>query len=109
MTEETQACPDEQTSQKQSVLASLTRRGFLGTATVGAAAVGVMSSVPGISLMSDSQEVDPGEVPAASMAEPLFVQVRDFSAGEMSIMSGLKEVVVRDPQLVMRLLKALTP
>jgi len=94
---------------KPGALAALTRRRFLGAASLGAASVGIMSSVPAVSLMSDSSEADPGDVPAAAMAEPLVVQVRDFSSGEMSIMSGMREVVVRDPQLVMRLLKAIVP
>jgi len=90
-------------------LASLSRRGFLGAASMGAAGIGLATSIPGMSLLSDSEEVAPGEVPAAAMAEPLVVQVRDFASGELSIMSGLKEVVVKDPQIVMRLLKSLTP
>lgn len=96
----------EESDAKQS---HFSRRGFIGRASIGAAAVGVMSSVPGLTLATDSSEGAPGEVPAAAMAEPMVAQVRDFASGELSIMSGLKEVVVRDPQLVMRLLKALHP
>jgi hypothetical protein len=53
--------------------------------------------------------MDPSEVSAAAVAEPLVAQIRDFSTGEITVMSGLREVVIRDPQIVMRLLKSLTP
>lgn len=109
MTEKADAHPLEGVVGVKGRLASLTRRGFLGTATIGAAAAGVISTVPGMTLASDSQEIDAGEVPAASMAEPLVAQVRDFSTGEISIMSGLREVIIRDPQMVMRLVKSMTP
>jgi hypothetical protein len=95
---------------KTGALASLTRRGFIGAASMGAATVGVLGSVPGMSLLSNgSAEVDTGEVPAAAVAEPLVAQVRDFSTGEISIMSGMREVIIRDPQIVARLLKSLIP
>lgn len=109
MTEKSDAQPEKAMPGEQGRLASLSRRGFLGTATIGAAAAGVIGSVPGMSLVSQSDEVDPGDVSAASMAEPLVAQVRDFSTGEISVMSGLREVVIRDPQLVMRLVKSMTP
>jgi hypothetical protein len=109
MTDESVPQAADGTAKPPGILASLTRRGFLGAAGIGAASVGVMSSTAGISLVSDSQEIDPGEVPAAAMAEPLVAQVRDFGTGEISIMSGLREVIVRDPQLVMRLLRSFHP
>jgi hypothetical protein len=95
--------------EKTNVVSSLSRRGFLGAASVGAATVGMLSSVPGISLLSDSSEVDTSDVPAATVAEPMVAQVRNFATGEVSIMSGMREVIVRDPQLVARLLKSMVP
>jgi hypothetical protein len=71
--------------------------------------MGLATGIPGMALISDAEEASPAGVPAAAMAEPLVAQVRDFATGELSIMSGLNEVVVKDPQLVMRLLRAITP
>ena len=70
----------------------------------------MLGSVPGMSFLSNtSEEVDTGDVPAAAVAEPMVAQVRNFATGEVSIMSGMREVMVRDPQLVARLLKSLVP
>jgi len=93
----------------QSAIASLSRRGFLGAASIGAAGIGLLAGVPGMTLMADSNEIAPEDVPAAATAEPLVVQVRNFTTGEVSIMSGMKEVIVKDPQVVMRLLRAIAP
>lgn len=86
---------------------SLSRRGFIGRTTIGAAAMGLAGATPGLLLGTESSEVDPGDVPAAAMAEPMVAQVRDFTTGEVSLMYGLKEVIVRDPQLVLKRLRAL--
>ncbi|GEM_PF-2816757 len=88
--------------------AGLTRRGFLTRTTVGAAAVGVLSAAPGLGATAQTAESDAPELSPAT-AEPLVAQVRDLATGEISVMSGLKEAVVRDPQLVLRLLRALKP
>lgn len=88
---------------------SLTRRGFLTRASLGAAAVGAMSVAPGLGAVGQTAEVDTSEVSPAVLSEPLVAHVQDFAAGEVSIMSGARELVVRDPQLVMRMLNALRP
>lgn len=88
---------------------SLTRRGFLTRTSLGAAAVGAMSIAPGLGTAGQTAEVDTSEVSPAALSEPLVAHVQDISAGEVSIMSGAREFVVRDPQLVMRMLKALRP
>lgn len=106
MADETLSLPETEAQSKLGAVRSLTRRGFLGAASIGAAGIGLMSSAPAMTLLGDSTEAAPEEVPAAAMAEPLVIQVRDFAAGEMSIMSGLKEVIVKDPQLVMKLVRA---
>ncbi len=40
------------------------------------------------------------------MAEPLVAHVRDLASGEIAVMSGAREVIIRDTQIVSRLLKA---
>ncbi len=89
-------------------MSNVTRRGFLTKTSVGAAAVGVLGTVPGLSIAaSDTAEVDTSEVSPVTLSEPMVAHVRDFATGEVSIMSGAREFIVRDPQLVARLLKAL--
>ncbi len=88
-------------------MASLTRRGFLTKASVGAATVGVLgTSAPAFTSTATNAEVDSSEVDPAVMAEPLVAQVRNAATGELSIMSGAREFIIRDSQLVLRLLKA---
>jgi hypothetical protein len=88
---------------------SLTRRGFLTRTSLGAAAVGAMSMAPGLGGVGQTAEVDTSDVSPALLSQPLVAHVQDLAAGEVSIMSGAREFVVRDPQLVMRMLNALRP
>lgn len=85
----------------------LTRRGFFKQTTMGAAALSVL---PWISFSggaaSDTAEVDTSELSPAFLSGPLVAHVRDLAAGEISVMSGVKEVILRDPQLVAQLVKA---
>jgi hypothetical protein len=87
---------------------SVSRRGFLTAASAGAAGIGVLAAAgPAVTnLVTDSEDASPAEVPAALTAEPVVAQIRDVASGEISIMSGMQEVVVKDPQLVMRLLRS---
>ncbi|MDQ2742421.1 MAG: twin-arginine translocation signal domain-containing protein [Chloroflexota bacterium] len=85
----------------------LTRRGFFKQTTIGAAALGVLPWIPlsGVAT-SDTAEVDTSELSPAFLSGPLVAHVRDLATGEISVMSGLKEVIFRDPQLVAKLVKA---
>ena len=93
----------------------VTRRAFLGRGSLAVAAAGLLSSVPGLSALVGSAASDSGVVDgaaaetdagAASLTEPLVAHVRDLSSGEISLYNGTREVVVRDPQLAGRLLRA---
>ena len=88
---------------------SVTRRGFLTRTSLGAAAVGAMSVAPGIGVVGQTAEVDTSEVSPGVLSAPLVAHVQDIATGEVSIMSGTRELVIRDPQLVMRMLSALKP
>ena len=98
----------------------LSRRNFLRRGTFTAAAVAVVSSVPGVSVLvtgaeSDAPAVDAGAGGAAAseaaegsgaMTEPLVAQVKDANTGEISLFQGAREVVVRSPELARRLIAA---
>ncbi len=81
-----------------------------------AAAAGAVSAVPGLAGILGSAEAeapdldgapaDLGSLSASASggADSLVVHVRDVSTGEIGILSGTREVVVRDPRLVSRLI-----
>jgi hypothetical protein len=94
---------------------AVTRRAFLGRGSLTVAAAGVLSSIPGLSSLvgavgSDAPAVDgataEADLGAATLTEPLVAHVRNLSTGEISVFSGTREVLVRDPQLANRLLHA---
>jgi hypothetical protein len=90
-------------------MAKLARRGFLKQTTVGVATLGVLAGVgvPGLAVVSsDAPEIAETEMPAMAIAEPLIAHVRDFASGEISLMYGTQEIIYKDPEFVMRLLKA---
>jgi hypothetical protein len=96
----------------------VTRRTFLGRGSLAVAAAGVLSSVPGIGALvgaaesgapaADAAGADAAGADAAGadLTEPLVAHVRDAATGEISVFSGTREVVLRDPRLVAQLLRA---
>ena len=92
-------------------MAKLTRRGFIGQTTASVATIGILATVPTLAAtpeMTDmvSSDTAAAELSATSFAEPLVAHVSDLASGEVTIMVGAREVILRDTDLVMRLLKA---
>lgn len=102
--------------------ADMSRRRFLRTGTIGVAAAGALTAIPGLpALLGDAEADAPGASSAASAAAvssaspalddasglttPLTAHVSDLS-GEISLFVEDRTVVVRDPALVARLLAA---
>ena len=79
----------------QGAAGGASRRRFLVAAGTGAAVAGVAAITP-------LGRAD-AETPAALVEGPLVAYVSDASTGELTIMHGEREVVVRDKQLVARL------
>ncbi len=99
-------------------LGNVSRRTFIQRGTLTAAAVGVVSSVPGLSglLASGASEAPAAEADATefeagsgSIAEPLVAHVKDLSTGEISLYQGERQVLIRDPALAGRLFSAAKP
>ncbi len=88
-------------------MAKLTRRGFIGQTTAGAATMGVLAAVPGLEALPQRAPAAATERSTRSLSGPLVAHVRNLATGEVSIMTGTREVIFRDTDLVMRLLKAL--
>jgi hypothetical protein len=80
-----------------------TRRGFLIMAGAGAAAVGVAAIAPAAGQTTPTITQLGG---ASRASNPLVAYVRDARKGDVSVMVGEREVVVHDPELVARLIRA---
>jgi len=92
-------------------LAKLTRRGFIEQTTASVATIGVLAAVPTLVAAPEMTDVVASDTAAAELsattfAEPLVAHVSDLASGEVTIMAGTREIILRDTDLVMRLLKA---
>ena len=92
-------------------MAKLTRRGFFKQTTASAATIGVLAAAPNLAAVVENSAPDvpaaETELSAATLTEPMLAHVRDVATGEVSLMVGEREIIYRDPQLVMRLLRAM--
>ena len=91
-------------------MAKLARRGFLKRTTASVATIGIMASVPvALTAMTDAPQITETvqtDLSGLSLAEgPLVAHISDLATGEISLLSGTREIVFRDPDLVLRLLK----
>jgi hypothetical protein len=91
------------------------RRTFLRRGTVTAAAVGMIATVPGLSgfLMGASAEapaVEAGtgeaEADAGELSQPLLAHIKDLRTGEISLLQGEREILIRNPGLARSLFAA---
>ena len=85
----------------------LTRRGFIKRSSLGAAALGVLGTMPSLDVAGTGAGVAATDLQAADLAGPLVAHVRDVASGEISVLMGMREVVIRDPELVARLVRAI--
>ena len=81
---------------------NLSRRRLLGTAGA-AAGTAAIASAPSALGLDHGQETDPTGPPPE---EAVIAYVRDAKRGEITVMAGTREVTLRDPVLVKRLLGA---
>lgn len=94
-------------------MSQLTRRRFVKQASKGVSTIGLLAAVPGIAALpaasaattSTSQSLA-SQLGTAALDEPLVLHVRDLASGEISLLSGTKEIVYHDLELVRRLVKA---
>lgn len=92
-------------------MAKLTRRDFIGQTTASVATIGVLAAVPTLAAAPEMTDVVASDAAAAELSattfsEAVVAHVSNLASGEITIMSGTKEIIVRDAELVMRLLKA---
>ena len=84
------------------------RRKFLivAGASAGAAAVGVAAAKAGLDGAPDAPSSGTGRRAAGAGAGPLVAYIEDAHSGRVSVMTGNRETVVHDPDLVARLSRA---
>jgi len=84
----------------------LTRRVFFKRTTASVATLGMLAAAPALVSVSEDPEVMTNDLSGAALTDTLIAHVRDFTTGEVALMVGTQEIVYRDPDLVMRLLRA---
>ena len=87
-------------------MAKLTRRDLIKQTSAGAAALGALAAVPGLAGAQGAPEAHAAGLSAADRNGPLVAYLRDVAVGEIGLLVGTREIIVRDPDLVQRLLKA---
>ena len=90
-------------------MAKLSRRTLIKRTSIGVAGVatlGTLTAVPSLAAVAAPLEHSTAEQTTVEHSGPMVVHVRNFSTGEIGVMYGEKEVILRDPALVMRLLHA---
>jgi len=80
---------------------NLSRRGFLGWTTAGAAGIGLVSLVRQLG----SPPKPELSAVARDMSEPVVAYIENPAAGRISLMAGTQEIVLHDPDLVSRLIQ----
>jgi hypothetical protein len=84
-------------------MTGMTRRGFLTHASIGAAAGGLAVMAP---LQGTRRPLDLPITAGAAPMDDLIAHVRSVPTGEIALMIGSREVVVRDRSLAARLANA---
>jgi hypothetical protein len=82
----------------------VTRRRFLTRSSAGVAFAGAIAVVPGMAAamkLSGATPKLPEGTPIA--AGPLVVHVRDLASGEIAFLVGSQRLIIRDPDLAVRL------
>ena len=87
-------------------MAKLTRRDLIKQTSAGAAALGALAAVPGLAGAQGAPEAHAAGPSAADRNGPLVAYLRDVAAGEIGLLVGTREIIVRDRELVQRLLRA---
>lgn len=86
-------------------MAHLTRQGFIKKSSVSVAAVAALAGVPGI-VAHAAPFAEEKHIAPNALQGPLVAHVRDAASGEVCLLVGEREIVVRDKVLVRHLLKA---
>ena len=90
-------------------MAKLTRRGFIRQTSASVAAPGMRVAAPQLIASTEpaaDTAITASEPSLAALTEPMLAHVRDAATGEVSLLVGTREIIFRDTELVMLLLRA---
>lgn len=82
-----------------------TRRSLLQQTPVGAATLSLLPALPALAAIGRSPAAAVPRSSATSTGS-MVVHVKDGAAGEMTLMVGAREIILRDPRLVACLIAA---
>jgi hypothetical protein len=88
-------------------MTKLTRRGFLGKTSAGAATIGALLALPGLAEAAPAapRNEDLG-LTKEELAGPVVVHVRNLASGELALLVGTREIIFHDREFVTRLGRA---
>ena len=86
-------------------MTKLTRRSFLQHTPVSAATLGLLPAVPALAAVHRSPDAETPPLSPRSTGS-MVIHVKDVATGEMTLLVGAREVVLRDPRLVARFVEA---
>jgi hypothetical protein len=87
-------------------MAKVTRRSLIKKASVGAATLGVMAAAPNLVGGDAAQAAVAQSDAPAGHGDSIVAHVRNRTTGEVAVLFGTREVIVRDRELVRRLVRA---
>lgn len=89
-------------------MAKVSRRGFIMKTSMGVATMGLFAAAPTLATEPEATDAAVTELStsAAAISEPLIAHVSNLATGEISLLVGTQEIIYRDPELVLRLLRA---
>ena len=85
-------------------MTKLTRRSFLQRAPVTAATLSLLPAMPALAAIRPPQA--PAPRLSAVSSGSMVIHVSDAAKGEMTLLVGAREVVLRDPRLVAHFIEA---
>lgn len=86
-------------------MTKLTRRSFLQQTPVSAATLSLLPAMPDLAAAPHSPRTVAPQL-AATATGSMVIHVNDVATGEMTLLVGAREVVLRDPRLVARFVEA---
>jgi hypothetical protein len=92
-------------SEGESSVTNLTRRSLLQNAPVTAATLSVLPAIPALASPAYPLKAAAAQLSAVG-TRSMVVHVNDVATGEMTLLVGAREIILRDPELVARFVDA---
>ena len=83
----------------------LTRRSFLQQTPISAATLSLLPAMPAMAAVRHSPEAAAPEL-SASPTGSMVVHVNNVATGEMTLLVGARQIVLRDPRIVASFIEA---